>query len=373
MTNPPTVNLGHTSRDYLEAYERLGNYSAVAREFGVHESTARKSIQRALSTDPAVMRGMNRLGMKVVPGVAWIKTKATADAPGYSFMVRTKEDVESTIDRIWSAFENLTPAAPVEAPSHVLEELMTVYLIADAHVGLLAWGKETGEDYDTATACARIRGWVGKCIAASPPSGTAIILAVGDTTHANDQTNLTPKSKHGLDVDTRHFKTLDMTIEAMCAATDLALHKHEKVVVRILPGNHDPEAYLSIMFAMYQRYRNEPRVEVQKIPGEHFVFTFGRVLIAAHHGHRAKAKDLVLYLAAQWARLWGETEYRYLFTGHMHHHKSEEIGGVFWEQLSAMAAKDGHMAASAYVSRAAMQAIVFDQTRGEIMRVKVSD
>ncbi len=62
---------------------------------------------------------------------------------------------------------------------------MTVYPIADAHIGMMAWGKETGEDYNTKIAVARLQSWLGACIAASPPSETAIILDVGDLTHAD--------------------------------------------------------------------------------------------------------------------------------------------------------------------------------------------
>ena len=44
--------------------------------------------------------------------------------------------------------------------------------------------------------------------------------------------------------------------------------------------------------AMAERYRNTPRVTVQREPSEFFVYQFGDVLIAAHHGHRAKAAQM---------------------------------------------------------------------------------
>jgi hypothetical protein len=248
---------------------------------------------------------------------------------------------------------------------------LTLYPLADAHVGMMAWSKETGEDYDTAIACNRIADWVGRAVASSPPSETGIILDVGDLTHADDQTNQTPRSKHQLDVDTRHFRTMDLTIAALATAIECALKKHANVIVRILPGNHNPTSYLTILFALAERYRDNPRVAVQKKPGEFFAHQFGKVLLAAHHGDKAKAERMVLFLADQYAPIWGVTRHRYLFTGHLHHHKSQDIGGVTWEQLRAITASDAYAVSHAYAARAQLQAITYHRDRGEVQRVKI--
>jgi hypothetical protein len=279
---------------------------------------------------------------------------------------------ESIIDQMRSAFEGITPAVIIPAPEYSNADLLSVYPIPDAHVGLQSWGKETGEDYDTEKATDRIKSWVAQCVASAPPSETAIILGVGDLTHADDQTNQTPRSKHQLDVDTRHFKTLDMTIAAMAAAIETAAVKHRRVIVRILPGNHDTTTYMAVLFALAERYRDNARIEVQKIPGEFFAHQFGKVLIAAHHGDKAKAERLVLFMADQFPTMWGETRHRFLYTGHLHHLKSQDIGGVQHEQLRAITARDAYAVAHGYTARAQMQTIVFHREKGEIMRVKVN-
>jgi hypothetical protein len=281
-------------------------------------------------------------------------------------------DTENIIDRLRDAFEGITPAVIIPAPEYSNADLLSVYPIPDAHVGLQSWGKETGEDYDTEKATDRIKSWVAQCVASAPPSETAIILGVGDLTHADDQTNQTPRSKHQLDVDTRHFKTLDMTIAAMAAAIETAATKHRRVIVRILPGNHDTTTYMAVLFALAERYRDNPRIEVQKIPGEFFAHQFGKVLIAAHHGDKAKAERLVLFMADQFPTMWGETRHRFLYTGHLHHLKSQDIGGVQHEQLRAITARDAYAVAHGYTARAQMQTIVFHREKGEIMRVKVN-
>jgi hypothetical protein len=368
-----SANKGYTVEDYRAVYERTGSYNATARELGLNESTVRRSMNQMKTRDPAMQGAMDAVGTGLVPSLAWIKTKATADAPGYSVMLKpADEPPEVTADRIKAAMADLDAIKPVPAPAYVEADLCTLYPIADVHVGMRAWAKEVGEDYDTDLATERLKSWVGKCVAASPASYTAIVLDVGDLTHADDQTALTPKSKHSLDVDTRHFRTLDMTIQALAVCIELALAKHQRVIVRILPGNHNVNSYMAVMFALAERFRDNSRVSVQKAPGEFFVHEFGKVLLAAHHGDKAKADRLVHFLADQFAEMWGRTKHRFLFTGHLHHHKSQDIGGCTWEQLRAVTPRDAFAFSNAYTARAQLQAITFDRNRGEVSRVKVN-
>ena len=324
--------------------------------------------------DPAVTAGMAALGMQSIPPGGWIKGQPDPETGlSYSFWFKTEQPgAANLMDDIRAAFEGMAPAPPVAPPSHHDADLLTVYPLADVHFGLMSWGRETGEAWDTNAASDRVREWVGRAVDASPASALAVILDCGDLTHADDQKNQTPTSKHSLDVDTRHFRTLEVTIAALAYAVEYALQKHARVVVRILPGNHNPAAYLAVMFALAERYRNEPRIEVQKIPGEFWVYQFGQCMLAAHHGHGAKPERMVQFLAADYAPMWGLTRHRFLWTGHMHHLKSADIGGVQWEQLRAVTARDAHAVSHAYTARAQLQAITLHRDRGEIMRVKVA-
>lgn len=373
MTSP-FANKDFGAEVYAEAYARLGSYRAVARELGVVESTVRKCIQRLKrreATDPAVLNAMAGAGMEDIGALhsGWIKTK---DASLYFTMPRGGDDASSIADQLREALADVPSAAPTPTPDVSDADLLAVYPLADAHIGMQAWGAETGEDYDTRIASERICSWMRRVVEASPPAETAIILDVGDLTHANDQTNMTPASKHIVDVDTRHFKTLDVTIWTLVQAVETALAKHRRVIVCILPGNHNRDAYLAVMFALAAHYRNEPRVEVQKKPGEFFIMEWGQCLVAAHHGDKAKAERLVLYMADRWPEMWGRTKWRFLFTGHLHHHKSADIGGVTWEQLRALTAKDAYAVSHAYAARAQLQGIVYHKTQGVRFRTYVN-
>jgi hypothetical protein len=380
-------NLGLSTAEMLEAldaFEEHGTQAGAARALNMNRLTYINRLQQAQNigrerlmkrlqyeeTDPAIADSMKAVGTNLVPKLAWAKTKSE-DGTSYSVLLKPQEMPEETLDRIREAFEGMAAAPVVPAPAYVESDLLTIYPIADAHVGMMAWGKETGEDYDTNLAADRIKEWVGRCVASSPASETAVILDVGDLTHADDQTNQTPASKHPLDVDTRHYRTLEVVIAALSQTIETALGKHKHVHVRILPGNHNRTSFMAVMFALAERYRNEPRVSVHKNPSEFFVMEWGKVMLCAHHGDKSKADRLVHFMADEFAEIWGRTRHRFLWTGHLHHHKSQDIGGCKWEQLRALTARDAYAASHAYTARSQMQAVTYHRDRGEIQRVSV--
>jgi hypothetical protein len=370
----PSNVLTPKQQEYYEAVKKHGSMRAAGKALGVDHSTISRAYniaKRKMELDPAIAESMGAVGTGLIPALAWAKTK-NPDGTSYSVLLKPPpEEVENIAEQIKATLEGMTPAALIPAPVHCDSDLLTLYPITDAHIGMMAWGKETGEDYDTQIAHDRLVSWMGRAVSAAPTSKTAIVLDVGDLNHSDDQKNMTPGSGHILDADTRHFKTLEVTIAAMATAVEMAATKHERVIVRILPGNHNPTSYMAVLFALAERYRDNPRIEVQKVPGEFFVHQFGKCLIAAHHGDKAKAERLVMFVADSYAEAWGKTTHRFLFTGHRHHSRIEDIGGVLVEQLRAMTAKDAYAVSHAYSARAQLQAITYHRDLGEIERAKI--
>jgi hypothetical protein len=94
-------------------------------------------------------------------------------------------------------------------------------------------------------------------------------------------------------------------------------------------------------------------------------------MLAAHHGHGGKPDRLVHFLADEYAPMWGRTIHRFLWTGHLHHMKAQDIGGVQHEQLRAISARDAYSISKAYTGRAQLQAITLHRLDGEVQRVKI--
>ena len=306
----------------------------------------------------------------VVKGVS-----AYTDAEGRIIgqWVKTREGVDTTtlVDAIRETLTDYR-APPIIAPASADADLLTVYALPDLHLGLLAWGLESGENYDLTVASEELRQAVAELVAQSRPSGQAIVLGLGDTFHGNDQRNVTPRSGHTLDVDGRWPKVFRTGAQVAVDMTHLVAQRHGDVIVRFLPGNHDPDASVALTVALALFFHDTPRIQVDDDPGHHFYHRFGKVLIGATHGHTMKPDRMAMMLATDRPKDWGEASFRHFFYGHVHHEAAKEVGSVRVESFSSPAAKDSYAHAGGWRSGRALTAITFHRERGEIGRHRVN-
>jgi hypothetical protein len=289
----------------------------------------------------------------------WIKTRADQN-PQF-------------LEAIKAAFDTYTGAAkPIQAPKRTDEDLLSVYPIADQHNGLLAWGQETGESYDLNIGADRLRTCMARLVAQSPPSKQAVILNLGDWQHTDDQRNATPKSGYALDVDGRYFKVLTVGVQLMMDCIELALRKHETVIVRNIPGNHDPHSSIALTVALAAFYAREKRVVIDDDPSSWWFYRFGETLLGANHGDKAKADKMAMFLATERREDWGATRYHHILVGHIHHEVVREVGDVRVESFQSLASRDAYATSHAYSSGRSLTSITYHISEGEIGRHRIN-
>lgn len=346
------------------AYERLGSKHAVARELGIHRSTVQEALR---DTDPAIQAAKTAVKTELEPALAWVKTKATDDLPGYSVLLKPAQEAAIPLeDRLAEAFANIQPAALVPVPDDC-DDLLNVTAIFDLHLGQHSWGRETGgQDYDLALADSDLRTALSRLIKRSPAAKQSIIVFGGDNLHVDDSRAETPAHKNKLDADGRYQKIVDVAVDALAFACDLHLSRHESVTVVILRGNHDPHAHVALRVAMRQRYRNEPRITVWHEPFDIFWHKFGRVGYFANHGDRSKPVDLLLEIAAK-CPFYSDVDHRYVQTGHRHREHAMQLPGAMHEGLGPVAPADAYGAR--FSGRRTMYCSTYDPVMGMIARI----
>jgi hypothetical protein len=398
------------AREALEAYYANGqNSAAAARVLGLSSSTFKDRYYTAVS-----MAARGEFGTDpVIPGFAiskvttvtnedgdtvreFIQQKPAHGGPfnlpeGHSIKgvsalldasgnvtqqwVKTKEDGENPqaiADAIRAALEGFEPAPALTPPRYKEDDLATIYPVADFHIGLLAWRKEVGQDYDLTIAQRVIKGAAERLLSASPFSEQAVILGLGDLLHADNFKNQTPQSGNQLDVDGRYPKSLRVATELLLHIISQALQRHEKVLVRILPGNHDEQSSIAVSLALAMYYANEPRVTVDDSPSRFWFWSWGDVLLGATHGDKAKMADLPLIMASRNAEAWGRSKFRHLYTGHIHTQTGIEKSGVTVESFQTPAAADAWHHGMGYGAGRSLTAITHHKKLGEILRNKVN-
>lgn len=365
-------------REAVEAFKRTGSVTDAAREIGINRRDMQRMLDRAGMTgdvredyriDPAIADSMKAAGTNMVPSLAWVKVPAKDEEPGYSVMLRPEaEQPEAVAERIRAALEGMLPAEPVPPHENVMADLCAVYPLMDAHIGMMAWGRETGsQDYDLDHAAQDMRHAFAKVLALTPAAERAVLLIGGDYFHSDDTRSETPANRHKLDVDGRFWKVLDVGIGIIAETVARLLAKHAKLHVRVLRGNHDPHSSMTLNFALAERYRNEGRVTIEKDPRDLFMMQWGKCAIFAHHGDKGKPQQMALYLSDV-CPFWSQTRHRHYLTGHVHHDQAKDLGPLRYESLRAFCPPDAYAAGMGYGGRRALQSMTFHKVDGLVMR-----
>lgn len=290
----------------------------------------------------------------------WVKTAADE--------ARQREMMEAAVAAMTADLPRIRPR---KATGPHLPDLLTVYPIGDPHIGMYSWGEETGEDWDLPIAERTHCEAMAALVEASPASEQAVVVNLGDLFHYDSLGAVTPRSGHLLDADGRYAKMVTVGVKVMRQCIESALTKHKRVHVINAPGNHDETGALWLSIALNNIYEREPRVTVDVNPSVFAYYRFGKVLLGVHHGHSCKPDKLPGVMAADRAKDWGESAYRYWLTGHIHHESRKEFAGVTVESFSTLAAKDAYATTGGWRSNRAMQSIVYHREIGECARSRV--
>jgi hypothetical protein len=385
-----------------------GTVTAAAEAAGIHRRTLGCRIKRAaerglMGFDP-VLEGfrisktttvydadglVNRqfVQQKPEPGEAFavpdghvvkgVSAYLDADGRVTSQWVKTREGMDplATIEAIKAAFaEWPLVAEPVPGPETADSDTLTLIPCNDWHIGMFAWGRETGENWDLKIAERTIGAAVEDLVARSPASSEAIVLGGGDLIHADSNDNRTVSSGNALQVDGRYPKVIGVACRLKVRTIDAALRQHGRVIVRILAGNHDPHASVAIAYFLLAWYRNEPRVTVDVDPSLFFWHRFGSVLLGATHGHSVKVSQMPAIMAHRRAEDWGATRFRYVHGFHLHHSAkiATEGEGVICEVHQAPVPQDAWHFGSGFLSGRSLQSITYHRDFGEIGRCRVA-
>lgn len=384
---PPTITIDEELYKYctprqkqvLEAIERLGSARAASAELGMN-------IGGASETYIAVKRKAAKFGYapehdftRPVPDgfiAKGVSTYYNAEGKPSGQWVKASLSHEALVDAMREAIEgfkgDIDQASPIVAPAASDEHLCNLYTFTDYHLGMLAWHKEGGNDWNISIAERTIIAALQQMIEQSPKAHTAVINIQGDFLHTDGKTPVTPASKHVLDADSRFPKIRKSAIRVVRSMVNMSLHRHQEVHLIIAEGNHDEEAsgWLADLFSVH--YEEEPRVTVNDSVLPFYVFEWGNTMLGIHHGHKVKNESLPLLFAAQFPQEWGRTTRREIHCGHRHHRDEKEYNGVTVVQHPTLAARDAYAARGGWIADRAAWAITYHKKYGAVGRVMIT-
>ena len=362
----------------LAIYNRVGNKTAVSREMGVNESTARRLINKALSwqeAEPGHVAAIEATGLDITQAKhGWRIVQHPDGSRDSVFWKRDEPEIapQSLADAIKEALSDVEPAPKSVQKDSFTKNTCCVFPVADLHMGLLTDFEEVGNDWDTKKAVAVFEKTFGALVARTPNAEVAVLAQLGDLTHNDDQRNVTPQSGHQLDVDSRYFMIVRRAVSVMKWAIDSLRKKYPRVVYRGCRGNHDMTTHIAVTIALSEHYRGCDDVEIIDSASEFYCHQYGKNMFVFHHGDRAKPERLLPFVANEWPEMWGTTKHRVAFSGHVHHEWAKELAGMLFRSIGTIVPRDVHAFSNAYGSNRCLMSFTYDKLQGEVASARVN-
>src|ERR1017187_2804173 len=242
-------------------------------------------------------------------------------------------------------------------------------LIPDLHAGKFAWSKETGHpDYDTPTAIATYEKALATLLSrAKGYVFDEIILGVGnDLLNSDDYNSQTTKGTL-VNSDTRYPKTYKAVREMLCRSVEKLRERCTRVVVKVVPGNHDSQSTFTMGDSLECYFHNYTDVVIDNSPSPHKFYRWGKVLLGFTHGDKGKKSDYGIWMATERPQDFGDTIFREIHIGHTHGIKVEEKFGVRVRTFAALCPPDAWHSAEHFVGNLRQaEAIVWNKEAGRI-------
>ena len=190
-----------------------------------------------------------------------------------------------------------------------------------------------------------------------------IIFPVGNDFLNSDTIDNTTTKGTRQDNDMRwqelYLKGLETLIEAIDILSELA-----PVDVFYVSGNHDKVSGYHLIVSLFAWYRNDERVHIDVNPSVRKYRQFGKCAIGFSHGD-TEGKRIYDVMQIEEPKIWGDTLYREMHLGHLHHEVVNEKGGLIVRSLPSITGTDAWHTESGFVgSLAKAQAFIWDREKG---------
>tara|TARA_X000001382_G_scaffold25412_2_gene15978 strand:+ start:2803 stop:3948 length:1146 start_codon:yes stop_codon:yes gene_type:complete len=282
----------------------------------------------------------------------------------------SQEIIEEIIEGINEKIDQATPLPPTKKDYQ--SNIINQYTLTDFHLGMMAWGEETGDDWDLNIAEELVIDWFRHAISHSPNAESCIFAQIGDFLHWDGLLAVTPASKHVLDADTRRTKLIRISLKIIRQIVSMLLAKYKKVHILMAEGNHDEDSSIWLREVFKFHYENEPRITVDTNPDPYYYYEFGSTLLFYHHGHKQRnIKGIETVFISKQKQAYGKSKNCYAHMGHWHQDESE-TNLMKVERHRTLAAKDAHASRSGYASGRDAKVITYHKEFGEVARMTIN-
>ncbi len=362
-------------KDIISSYLSTNSQRETAKDLSVGKGTVQRAIKSV--TDRASLQGYapDNDMVHTAPDTHFVKGTSTLYKDGKPSIqwVKTSVSMKEQEAVMMSMVEALSESVEPKEPRQIKElnfdtDIIPWFQIGDAHIGMLAHHEEVGHDFDLKIAESELFFALKTMIDRSPDCERAVIQDCGDATHYFNMEGRT-QSGHDLDYDTRFHKMIKVYTRLLENIIDYALTKFKYVDVIINQGNHSRTNDFWAAYFLRALYKNDDRLTVLDNTNIFIPYRMGNTFVMTHHSDKCKPPQLASVMATDYAEDWGESKYRYIDIGHIHHRSvAKELAGVTVESWNQLAPADKYAHEGGWRSRSCLTCVLRSKTYGEVGR-----
>lgn len=318
----------------LRIYRETNSLRETAKLMGIAYSAAQRLVKRAerwKNAPEGQKAAVEASGLDLTTAKhGWRVIQHEDGSRDSVFWVAEGEQV-NLVDAMTDALSSLPRLEPIEPVRTDFDDDLAAFIrLADLHVGGQYGSSRLEDDFRAA---------VDDMFPRLPRAKKAFIMEMGDLLDANDHKGVTPASGNNCDVIRENSLTNAQTaVRMLDHAMQRGLETHQEVELHLIPGNHDPTAYLAVMMALGERYADNPRVNVVVSDAEFRVVAWGKCADFPHHGDKAKWPELKDVFADQFPKAWSAASvYRQISTAHFHHDRARDMVGAVGKHYRTLA------------------------------------
>lgn len=188
----------------------------------------------------------------------------------------------------------------------------------ELHLGKMAWGGDTGQDYDKNIAQNRFYEIMSSIleIQEQEQCGNALIT-IGNDFFNSDTVNATTTKGTPQTNDLRWKKMFLIGLKLYTEFIETLRTKFNNIDIRLCSGNHDKMSSFYLYITLQQYFRNDTSITFSDDYKDYQCYQFGKCAIFFGHGD-GNLKRIIHSIPAEFYKEWGSSYFRELHLGHLH-------------------------------------------------------
>jgi hypothetical protein len=355
--------------------ETDGNMKQASLNLGINKSGAHKVVKAIRKNaskqgyapeydllhpvaDTQILKGASTLyGADGEVKLQWIKSSASAE-----LIAETLQTIADELNKTIKPVNILTTKSVCDS------QLLTLHTIADYHLGMFSSKALGGVEWSTPRAEQFLLSWFQHTLDNAPEAETGFLLFLGDFMHFDSLSPVTPASKHVVDADIKYNDLVPLAIRLVKQMVLIASQKYKKLVINIVPGNHDEASMVWLREFLVHYYSESLSIEVMPEQKLYSCYVHGKTSLFMHHGHKRGLNNLDETLIGTFRKEFGQTDYSYAHIGHYHHKQVKESSSIVLEMHRTLAPKDSYSSNGGWLSERTSDTITYHKQLGEVSR-----